>query len=307
MSTLFGFLFFVSVVGLVIGLVRPKIFGRFIKNATRKSVSLIFGAIALVCIIGGIATDRPAVPTNSNEVVANQEETALQNISNTNTESDSTQTSQPSSSQDGLIKIASVVDGDTIKVILNNKTETVRLIGIDTPETVDPRKPVQCFGKEASNKAKAVLTGKKVTLEADSTQGDRDKYSRLLRYVFLEDGTNFNKYMIAEGYAHEYTYSLPYKYQTEFKAAEKQAREQNKGLWSPDTCNGDTTKSATVIPPVDNSTPPDNSGDNKPQVKKSSSGICHEKGISQYYDRTTNYTPYNSIAECLASGGRLPN
>lgn len=132
--------------------------------------------------------------------------------------------------------IVKVVDGDTIDVTINGQTERVRLIGMDTPETVDPRKPVQCFGIEASNKAKEILTGQKVYLEADETQGERDKYDRLLRYVFLEDGTNFNEMMISKGYAHEYTYNFPYKYQSDFKAAEKQAMKLKKGLWADNAC-----------------------------------------------------------------------
>jgi len=135
-------------------------------------------------------------------------------------------------------RVVKVVDGDTIDVDIDGRTERLRLIGIDTPETVDPRKPVQCYGREASNKAKEILTGQFVTLESDPTQGERDKYKRLLRYVILADGTNFNLFMIAEGYAHEYTYHLPYKYQADFKQAEVDARNGNKGLWSPNTCSG---------------------------------------------------------------------
>lgn len=137
-------------------------------------------------------------------------------------------------------KVVKVVDGDTLDVDIDGKTERLRLIGIDTPETVDPRKPVQCFGKEASNRAKELLNGKSVSLEADESQGERDKYGRLLRYVFLADGTNFNLYMISEGYAHEYTYDTAYKYQKEFKQAEREARNAQKGLWSPDTCSGNS-------------------------------------------------------------------
>lgn len=141
------------------------------------------------------------------------------------------------SAKKDIFSVVKVIDGDTINVNINGKVETIRLIGIDTPETVDPRKPVQCFAVEASNKAKAVLNGKSVRLEADNTQGERDKYKRLLRYVFLEDGTNFNKMMISQGYAHEYTYqSNPYKYQAEFKQAEREAREQKRGLWADDAC-----------------------------------------------------------------------
>ena len=128
-------------------------------------------------------------------------------------------------------QVLRVIDGDTIQVIINATKETVRLIGVDTPEPVDPRKPVQCFGKEASDFAKSLLTDKTIFLEADTTQGDRDKYQRLLRFVFLENGTNVNKLLISEGYAHEYTYHLPYKYQGEFKAAEIDAQENNRGLW----------------------------------------------------------------------------
>ncbi len=144
----------------------------------------------------------------------------------------------PTASSSATFMVDHVVDGDTFAVLVNGKKETIRLIGIDTPEVVDPRKPVQCFGKEASNKAKELLTGKKVTLTNDPTQGERDKYKRLLRYAFLEDGTNFNAYMIREGYAHEYTYqSNPYKFQTEFKTAEIYARENKRGLWADGVCD----------------------------------------------------------------------
>ena len=142
--------------------------------------------------------------------------------------------------------VTSVVDGDTIKVNINGTVETLRLIGMDTPETVDPRKPVQCFGKEASNKAKELLAGTKVRLEKDSTQGEFDKYGRTLAYVYREDGLFYNKHMIEQGYAHEYTYNTPYKYQVEFKEAQKSAQENQRGLWSPTTCNGDTTSGSTT-------------------------------------------------------------
>ena len=135
-------------------------------------------------------------------------------------------------SQD-VAKVVRIIDGDTIDVQINNKMETVRLIGIDSPEIVDPRIPVQCFGSEASNYAKEILNNQTVKLEVDPTQGERDKYGRLLRFVFLPDGTNFNKLMISQGYAHEYTYkSNPYKYQSEFKNSEKEAREKGLGLWN---------------------------------------------------------------------------
>jgi len=134
--------------------------------------------------------------------------------------------------------VSRVVDGDTIKILIQEKEDTVRLIGIDAPETVDQNKPAQCFGKEASNKAKELLSGKTITLESDSTQGDRDEYGRLLRYVFLPDGTNFDEFMLKEGYAREYMFkNNPYKYQSKFKNAEKMAKENKRGLWSDDACS----------------------------------------------------------------------
>lgn len=132
--------------------------------------------------------------------------------------------------------VTKVIDGDTLVVEMNGKNVKIRLIGLDTPETVDPRKPVQCFGKEASDKAKEMLSGKRVRIEQDASQGEYDKYGRLLAYVYLPDGTLLNEYMIAEGYGHEYTYRLPYKYQKEFKAAQSRAQEEKKGLWADGVC-----------------------------------------------------------------------
>lgn len=137
---------------------------------------------------------------------------------------------------EGLYSVVRVVDGDTIVADINGKQEKIRLIGVDTPETVDPRKPVQCFGKEASLFTKNLIENKKVRLERDSSQGDRDKYGRLLRYVFLSDGTFVNKEIITQGYGHEYTYRAPYHHQADFKTAERTARELQKGLWSPAVC-----------------------------------------------------------------------
>lgn len=130
--------------------------------------------------------------------------------------------------------VTGVIDGDTIKITYEGVEETVRLIGMDTPETVHPSKPVQCFGEEASNKIKELVEGKSVSIMFDNTQGMRDKYGRLLLYIWTDD-VFVNKKMIVEGYAHEYTYSTPYLYQDEFKAAENQAREDKTGLWG-DVC-----------------------------------------------------------------------
>jgi micrococcal nuclease len=128
-----------------------------------------------------------------------------------------------------------VVDGDTIRVIVNNEKKTVRLIGIDTPETVDPRREVECFGKEASNRLKELIEDKEVILETDSSQQEIDRYGRLLRYVSL-NGVSINEQLIYDGFASEYTYNNPYKYREQFQAAQEDAKKNQRGLWNPQIC-----------------------------------------------------------------------
>ncbi|MBI4252999.1 thermonuclease family protein [Candidatus Uhrbacteria bacterium] len=132
--------------------------------------------------------------------------------------------------------VTKVIDGDTFDVLINGTTERIRPIGIDSPETVDTRKTVECFGKEASKKTTELLLYKNVRLEKDPAQEDRDIYGRLLRYVYRDDGLFFNQWMIENGYAHEYTYKTPYAFQKKFKDAQTSAREQEKGLWTPNAC-----------------------------------------------------------------------
>lgn len=142
----------------------------------------------------------------------------------------------PAGLERGLV--TRVVDGDTIDVELPGGVERVRFIGINTPESVDPRRPVECFGLEASANAKALLDGQPVLLESDPSQGDRDRNDRLLRYVWLEDGRMANLEQIAQGFAAEYTFDTPYKYREQFRDAQRAARDAGRGLWAPDTCDG---------------------------------------------------------------------
>jgi len=119
-----------------------------------------------------------------------------------------------------------VVDGDTI--VLENG-ERVRLIGVDTPESVHPNKPVEYFAKEASAFTKNMVEGKKVKLEYDWQR--KDRYGRTLAYVYLEDGTHLNAEIIKQGYGFAYT-KYPFKYLEEFRKYERKAREEEKGLWA---------------------------------------------------------------------------
>ncbi len=126
-----------------------------------------------------------------------------------------------------VYKVKRVIDGDTI--LLNNG-ERVRLIGVvDTPETVHPSKPVEYYGKEASAFTKRMVEGKKVKLEFD--WNSRDKYGRLLVYVYLLDGTFLNAEIVKQGYGHAYT-RFPFKYLEEFRQYEREAREAGRGLWA---------------------------------------------------------------------------
>lgn len=131
--------------------------------------------------------------------------------------------------------VTKVVDGDTVYV--SGIDTRIRLIGVNTPETVSPSKPVQCFGPEASDYLKNLLLGKKVGLESDEASGDTDIYGRPLRYVYY-NGENINQKLILEGYGKEADYGSEYKYSSEFKASQQDAISNNRGLWSPVTCNG---------------------------------------------------------------------
>lgn len=124
--------------------------------------------------------------------------------------------------------VVSVIDGDTIKVVYNEKLDKVRLIGVDTPETKHPQKLVEYFGKEASAFTTRMAEGKKVRLEFDQTL--RDRYGRLLAYVYLPDGRMLNAETIHQGYGHAYT-RHPFKYLEWFMRLEKEAREAWRGLW----------------------------------------------------------------------------
>ncbi|MDQ3123839.1 MAG: thermonuclease family protein [bacterium] len=136
--------------------------------------------------------------------------------------------------QPGQYKVLTFEDGDTITVDMNGMSERVRFIGVDTPETQDPRFPVQCFGRVASEFTKSLIGEDSVRLEADPTNPNRDRYDRLLRYVYLPDGRLANAEIIKQGYGFAYTL-FPFEKLEEFRGYERQAREQSLGLWS--TCD----------------------------------------------------------------------
>ena len=136
---------------------------------------------------------------------------------------------------DGPYPVTRVIDGDTLTITRNGDTERIRLIGVDTPELHDPRKPVECYAQQASDYTKS-LQEQQIYLETDPTQDSIDRYGRTLAYVWTEARRLINYDLIAEGYAHEYTYNDPYRYQSKFRAAQQHAQSAQSGLWAPDNC-----------------------------------------------------------------------
>ena len=142
-------------------------------------------------------------------------------------------------------KVLKVIDGDTIEISYKGKKERVRLSGINSDESVHPDKTKNTeFGKIASEFTKKRLEGKEIILEFDVQE--RDQYGRLLAYVYLADTNEmYNKTLVMEGFGNAATYPPNTKYSKEFVALEKQARENNKGLWAYDDTPAKDTKDAT--------------------------------------------------------------
>lgn len=208
----------------------------------------------------------------------------------------------------GLVKVIRVIDGDTVEI---EGGERVRYIGIDTPETVDPRKPVQCFGVEASRKNKELVDGKEVRLEKDVT--DTDKYGRLLRYVWIGE-TLINLELVKQGFAQSYSYPPDIKYQDDFVKAEREARDTKIGLW--DVCQEVDTSSVVtpVVPPPSSQTEtnttvaPPASCVIKGNINSSGEMIYHLPGCNSYnvtkIDESRGEKWFCSESEALVAGWR---
>ncbi|MCM3567627.1 thermonuclease family protein [Neobacillus mesonae] len=129
------------------------------------------------------------------------------------------------------VKIADTVDGDTIKVNYHGKVETVRYLLVDTPEEKKPGTCVQLYSVEAYNRNKQLVNSGELSLEFEKS-GDRDKYGRLLAYVFV-DGKSVQEVLLKEGYARvAYIYDPPYKYLSQYQKDERSAKQQKLKIWS---------------------------------------------------------------------------
>jgi len=127
--------------------------------------------------------------------------------------------------------VVRVVDGDTIVV---SPHEKVRLIGVDTPETVHPKRAVQCFGNNAKEFTRSMVEHRTIRLVLDETnrvRNHKDRYGRTLAYVYFDDGTMLNAELIRRGYAYAYT-RFPFRHVVEFRQLERIARSQAVGLWA---------------------------------------------------------------------------
>jgi micrococcal nuclease len=145
-------------------------------------------------------------------------------------------TQKTKDSKGELYNVVRVVDGDTIDIAIGDSVERVRLLAIDTPESVKPNTEVECYSVEAADRLRELIEDKKVELESDLGQTDRDKYGRLLRYVYLEDGTFVNKVMVAEGFADRFYCHPRCEKEDILKEALDFAKENSLGMWDEDNC-----------------------------------------------------------------------
>lgn len=201
-----------ALIGVMILVLYPA-YGYFQAGAWRK---LYPNANLPSVSVGKIEQSLPGAVSSSLSKVENKLEAAVSGVANY---------LKPKESE--LVLVKRVVDGDTIELKDGQK---VRYIGVNTPETVDPRKPVQCFGKEASAYNKSLVEGKQVKLVKDISE--TDKFGRLLRYVYSADGTFVNLKLVKEGYAYAATYPPDVKFAQTFVEAQTEARLAKVGLWS---------------------------------------------------------------------------
>jgi endonuclease YncB( thermonuclease family) len=127
-------------------------------------------------------------------------------------------------------RVQRVSDGDTFVASVKGRKERVRVIGVDTPESVAPNRPDEPFGEEASDFAKRYLDGETVRLAGDAEP--RDRYGRMLAYVWLADGTFWNALLVAEGYAQQLTIPPNVAYAGLFRRLVAEARREDRGLWA---------------------------------------------------------------------------
>lgn len=210
------------------------------KLGARLRVPGLIFTFGVLMLFGAVILDSPEETTTvTNQVESHQEssqsaDTIIQIETDTSTNvaiaEDSNEETTDAETELIPAVVTNIVDGDTFDVEINGKEERVRLLLVDTPETKDPDKPVQPFGPEATEFAEKTLSGKEVKLEFDGPE--RDKYDRLLVYLWIGDKI-FNQMLLEEGLARiAYVYDPPYKHYDAFVETEEKAKKEKKGVWS---------------------------------------------------------------------------
>lgn len=261
-----------------IGLVRELLQNKI----TQTSGFLLLIIFSLIWSRTLVTTVKPATTLSSNQT-AGASPAVSPDIPSPQIAASAALATHPASLAMEKFKVSRVIDGDTIEIAGGRR---VRYIGIDTPETVDPRKPIQCFGQEASAKNKELVEGKEVGLEKDISE--TDKYGRLLRYVYLQD-LLVNDYLVRQGYAHASSYPPDIKYQDQLHQAEQEARQAQRGLWG-SACQKSPGDSLLLLttPSVSDSANPQISPTScqiKGNISSSGEKIYHLPG-QRYYDKT---------------------
>jgi len=260
-------------------------------------------ALAAACAGTGDTTSPPTATAPATPAV-----TATAAASPSPTDAAETLTGSPTPAGLEVASVINVVDGDTIDVLIDGRELRVRYIGIDTPETVDPRRPVECFGREASERNRQLVEGRAVGLEPDVSE--TDQFGRLLRYVWVDPSAGsgqarmVNATLVEEGYATASAFPPDVRYAEEFAALEARARAEGRGLWS--AC-------ATPEPPPTADGACDFSGTNEPVIKgnislRTGEKIYHVPG-GEYYDQTVideakGERWFCTEAEAVAAGWR---
>ena len=209
-------------------------------NPVRKVIAgFVYSSVLLYSLVGVASrVPSPQVKSGTTQAVATPTTTPTLTPSPTPTPS-----STPFDPLYADITVTNVIDGDTFTI---EGGKVVRMIGMDTPETVHPSKPIQCYGNEASAKTTELIEGQKVRLEKDVSE--TDKYKRLLRYVWKGD-VLINELLVQEGYAQSSSYPPDIKYQDRFVTAQQEARDNQKGLWG-SVCTSTPTPTPKLIPMV---------------------------------------------------------
>lgn len=272
-----------------------------------KSFNL--SVLFIILILSGCAsTPESNAPLNNNEKQPTQTEITTNTVKEQNKQNE----------QSDILKVPAIVtkavDGDTVKVAIEGQEESIRMLLIDTPETSHPRLGVQPFGPEAKEFAKQVLSeGKTIELEFDVSGMSRDKYGRLLAYVWV-DGKMYNEMVLEKGYARvAYIYAPNTRHVDRFREIQEQARQNQVGIWSIENYatdkgyNTDATEkskeeeqSTTVVPP---STSGNNDCNIKGNISSSGDKIYHVPG-GQFYERTKAEEMFCSESDAEKAGFR---